>query len=130
MRVPFRKFLGTMGVALDEPGPVSPFPPHRGGGNMDNRHLVEGSTLWLPIWCDGALFSCGDAHAGQGDGEVCVSAIECDTRASLRLTLRKRTLSAPSFRVPAAARPPSASTTARWASIPTSWPARRRRCAP
>jgi acetamidase/formamidase len=68
--------------------------------------LVEGSTLWLPIWCDGALFSCGDGHAGQGDGEVCVSAIECDTHASLRLTLRTRTLSAPSFRVPVSAQAP------------------------
>jgi acetamidase/formamidase len=74
---------------------------------MDNRHLVEGSTLWLPIWCDGARFSCGDAHAGQGDGEVCVSAIECDSHASLRLTVRRRSLSAPSFRVPAAAQTPA-----------------------
>ena len=82
---------------------ASAFPPHKGGGNMDNRHLVEDSTLWLPVWCDGALFSCGDAHASQGDGEVCVSAIECAMRASLRLTVRKRSLSAPSFRVPAAA---------------------------
>ena len=90
-----------MGVALDEAGSFSPFPPNRGGGNMDNRHLVEGSTLWLPIWCEGARFSCGDAHAGQGDGEVCVSAIECDMRASLRLTVRRHSLDrAPSFRVP------------------------------
>jgi acetamidase/formamidase len=106
VRVPFTKFLGTMGVALDEAGTFSPFPPHKGGGNMDNRHLVEGATLWLPIWCDGALFSCGDAHAGQGDGEVCVSAIECDSHASLRLTVRKRGLSAPSFHVPASAQTP------------------------
>ena len=119
VRVPFAKFLGTMGVALDEAGSFSPFPPHKGGGNMDNRHLVEGSTLWLPIWCDGALFSCGDAHAGQGDGEVCVSAIECDMRASLRLTVRRRSLSAPSFRVPAAAQTrPRSTTTAPWASTP------------
>ena len=73
---------------------------------MDNRHLMPGATLWLPIWCEGALFSCGDAHAGQGDGEVCVSAIECDMTASLRLTLRKKTIAAPSFRVPASAQPP------------------------
>lgn len=103
VRIPFTKFLGTMGVAPDEAGTFAPFPPHKGGGNMDNRHLVEGSTLWLPVWCDGALFSCGDAHASQGDGEVCVSAIECAMRASLRLTVRTRSLSAPSFRVPAAA---------------------------
>jgi acetamidase/formamidase len=103
--IPIRPFLGTMGVELDEPGALSPFPPHRGGGNLDNRHLVTGSTLWLPLWCAGALFSCGDAHAAQGDGEVCVSAIECDMQASLRLTLRKRTIAAPSFHVPAAAQP-------------------------
>jgi acetamidase/formamidase len=102
VRIPITPFIGTLGVALDEPGTFSPFPPHRGGGNMDNRHLVTGSTLWLPIWCDGALFSCGDAHAAQGDGEVCVSAIECDMAATLRLTVRKQPLSAPSFHVPAA----------------------------
>jgi acetamidase/formamidase len=103
VRVPLRTFLGTLGVALDEPGPVSPFPPHRGGGNIDTRHLVAGSTLWLPIFCDGALFSCGDPHAGQGDGEVCVSAIECDMGARIRLTVEQRTLDAPSYRVPAGA---------------------------
>ena len=129
MRIPFTKFLGTMGVAPDEAGTFAPFPPHKGGGNMDNRHLVEGSTLWLPVWCDGALFSCGDAHASQGDGEVCVSAIECAMRASLRLTVRKRSLSAPSFRVPAAAQRAAATTTAPWASTPISGSAPRRRYA-
>jgi acetamidase/formamidase len=64
---------------------------------------VTGSTLWLPIWCEGALFSTGDAHAAQGDGEVCVSAIECDMQASLRLTLEKRTSTVPAFSVPASA---------------------------
>jgi acetamidase/formamidase len=98
--VPIEPFLGTMGVAIDEPEPQPPFPPHRGGGNMDCRHLVTGSTLWLPIWCDGALFSCGDPHAAQGDGEVCVSAVECDMRASLRFHLRERTIPGPAFRVP------------------------------
>jgi len=103
--VPFGPFIGTLGVPTDEPGSHSPFPPHRGGGNLDNRHLVVGSALFLPIWCDGALFSCGDAHAAQGDGEVCVSAIECDMRASLRLSLHKRSIAGPSFRVPSTARP-------------------------
>jgi acetamidase/formamidase len=105
VRVPIVPFIGTMGVALDDEGSFSPFPPNKGGGNMDNRHLVEGSSLWLPIWCDGALFSTGDAHASQGDGEVCVSAIECDMQASLRLTLQKRSIDAPAFRVPASAQP-------------------------
>ena len=89
-----------MGVATDEPGSHSPFPPHKGGGNMDNRHLRIGTTLWLPIWCDGALFSCGDAHAAQGDGEVCVSAIECAMTATLRLTLQQRSIPVPSFESP------------------------------
>jgi acetamidase/formamidase len=103
--VPFEPFLGTMGVATDEPGSHSPFPPHKGGGNMDNRHLGVGATLLLPIWCEGALFSCGDAHAAQGDGEVCVSGIECGMQATLRLSLETRTIAGPSFRVPARARP-------------------------
>jgi acetamidase/formamidase len=105
VRVPIRPFLGVLGVALDDPGRTSPFPPHKGGGNMDTRHLVEGSTLWLPIWCDGARFSCGDPHAAQGDGEVCVSAIECGMRARLRLSVEQRTLTAPGYRVPAAVQP-------------------------
>lgn len=100
VEVPIGPFLGTMGVPPDEPGSLNPFPPHKGGGNMDCRHLVVGSTLWLPIWCEGALFSCGDAHAAQGDGEVCVSAIECDMRATLRFHLRERTIPGPAFRVP------------------------------
>jgi acetamidase/formamidase len=106
VRLPIRPFLGTMGVALDDGGSFSPFPPHKGGGNMDNRHLMPGATLWLPLWCDGGLFSCGDAHAGQGDGEVCVSAIECNMAASLRLTVRKQPIAAPSFHVPAEVQAP------------------------
>lgn len=100
MEVPIEPFLGTMGVVTDAPGRHDPFPPHAGGGNMDTRHLVQGSRLWLPTWWEGALFSCGDAHAAQGDGEVCVSAIECAMRASLRLTLHRRTISGPAFETP------------------------------
>jgi acetamidase/formamidase len=100
VEIPIVPFLGTMGTHPGEPATASPFPPHRGGGNIDTRHLVTGSTLWLPVWCEGALFSCGDAHAAQGDGEVCVSAIECDMKATLRFSLRKHTISAPQFRVP------------------------------
>jgi len=102
IEVPLDPFLGTMGVATDEPGGHSPFPPHRGGGNVDCRHLVVGSTLWLPIWCEGALFSCGDAHGAQGDGEVCVSAIECAMEATLRFRLHKRSIPGPAFHVPRA----------------------------
>lgn len=99
VEVRFEPFLGTMGNCIDEPGVHLPFPPNEGGGNMDNRHLTERSTLWLPVLCEGALFSCGDPHAAQGDGEVCVSAIECSMRATLRFHLRKRTISGPRFQV-------------------------------
>jgi acetamidase/formamidase len=100
VEVPLTPFLGTMGNCIAEPGSHLPFPPHRGGGNMDNRHLIQGSTLWLPVLCDRALFSCGDPHAAQGDGEVCVAAIECAMKATLRFHLRKRSIPAPSFRTP------------------------------
>lgn len=102
--IPLEPFLGTMGVHPGEPAVAPPFPPHRGGGNIDTRHLVVGSTLWLPVWCKGALFSCGDPHAAQGDGEVCVSAIECAMRASLRIRLRTDAVAAPSFSVPSGRR--------------------------
>jgi acetamidase/formamidase len=107
VEIPIVPFLGTMGTHPGEPATASPFPPHRGGGNIDTRHLVVDSTLSLPVWCEGALFSCGDAHAAQGDGEVCVSAIECDMKATLRFQLRKETITAPQFRVPGALTPRS-----------------------
>ena len=97
VEVRFEPFLGTMGNCPDMPGEHLPFPPMKGGGNMDNRHLTVGSVLWLPIWCEGGMFSCGDPHAAQGDGEVCVSAIECSMRASLRFHVRRTTISAPRF---------------------------------
>src|SRR5262249_12849028 len=112
VEVPFAPFLGTMGNHPGVPEEAPPFPPHRGGGNMDNRHLVEGSRLWLPVWCDGALFSCGDPHAVQGDGEVCVSAVECPMRCSLRFVLHKRSIAAPRFEVAE----PSAASTAGYAA--------------
>jgi acetamidase/formamidase len=97
-RVPIAPFLGTMGTHPDEPATAEAFPPHKGGGNIDTRHLTAGSTLWLPVWCAGALFSCGDPHAAQGDGEVCVAAIECDMRATLSFVVERRTIPAPYFR--------------------------------
>lgn len=100
VEVPMQPFLGTLGVSTDEPGRFSPFPPHKGGGNLDCRHLIAGSMLWLPIWCKGALFSCGDPHAAQGDGEVCVSAVECAMQATLRFDLHKRAIPGPAFRAP------------------------------
>ena len=100
IRIPTAPFLGTMGTHPGEPAIASVFPPHRGAGNIDTRHLIAGSTLWLPVFCDGALFSCGDPHAAQGDGEVCVTAIECAMRATLALTLEHRTIPGPCFRTP------------------------------
>src|SRR5579863_9744952 len=100
IRIPTAPFLGTMGTHPGEPAIASVFPPHRGAGNIDTRHLIAGSTLWLPVFCDGALFSCGDPHAAQGDGEVCVTAIECAMRATLALTLEHRAIPGPCFRTP------------------------------
>ena len=100
IRIPTAPFLGTMGTHPGEPAIASVFPPHRGAGNIDTRHLIAGSTLWLPVFCEGALFSCGDPHAAQGDGEVCVTAIECAMRATLALTLERRTIPGPCFRTP------------------------------
>jgi acetamidase/formamidase len=100
IRVPCEPFLGTMGNHPGEPERSLPFPPHRGGGNMDNRHLVAGSTVSLPVWVAGARFSCGDPHAMQGDGEVCVAALECDMQATLRFRLLDRSLPAPMFTSP------------------------------
>jgi acetamidase/formamidase len=98
--IPTAPFLGTMGTHPDAPATAPPQPPHKGGGNIDARYITEGSTLWLPIWCEGALFSCGDPHAAQGDGEVCLTAIECDMRASLQLTVERRSIPGPCFRTP------------------------------
>jgi acetamidase/formamidase len=103
IEIPIAPFLGVMGNHPGEPARQLPFPPHRAGGNMDNRHLTRGATLWLPVFVDGARFSCGDPHAAQGDGEVCVTAVECPMTASLRFRVHKQGIAAPSFRVPAPA---------------------------
>jgi acetamidase/formamidase len=89
VRVPLAPFLGVMGVALAEPGEHSTIPPRAAGGNMDIKQLTKGSTLYLPIAVAGALFSCGDGHAAQGDGEVCITAIETTMTATLRLGVRR-----------------------------------------
>jgi acetamidase/formamidase len=82
-------FLGVLGMPPPEPGVHPTGPPRRWGGNIDCKELVAGSTLFLPIPVDGALFSAGDGHARQGDGEVSGSAIECPlARAELTLTVR------------------------------------------
>ncbi len=75
-RVPLKPFCGTIGLAPAQPGPHSIVPPRRVGGNMDIRDIGEGTELYLPVEVAGALFSLGDTHAAQGDGEVCGTAIE------------------------------------------------------
>jgi acetamidase/formamidase len=88
--VPLRPFCGVMGVAQAESGEFSTRPPGNFGGNMDVRELCTGAKLYLPVLVPGALFSAGDAHAAQGDGEVCINGIECPASASLRFHLHKR----------------------------------------
>jgi acetamidase/formamidase len=89
-RVPLRPFCGVMGVAPAEDGEIRTRPPGVFGGNMDVRELSTGATLYLPVLNSGALFSCGDAHAAQGDGEVCINGIECPADVTLRFHLHKK----------------------------------------
>ncbi len=74
--VPLRPFPGTMGVARKEPGQYSSVPPGEYAGNMDIRELTEGSALYVPVWVPGALLWSGDSHAGQGNGEINLTALE------------------------------------------------------
>jgi acetamidase/formamidase len=88
--IPLRPFYGSMGVApAPEAGRLSSNPPGRHAGNLDNRELVAGSTLYIPVFARGALFEIGDGHAAQGDGEVDQTAIETSLRGRLQLTVRK-----------------------------------------
>ena len=101
--VPLRAFLGAVGVAPPAGQVLPTIPPSRWGGNIDIRRLTPGATLYLPIAAREALLSVGDAHAAQGDGEVCGSAIETTATAVLRITLHKnRSLRCPSLHVPPA----------------------------
>ena len=80
-----------MGVAPPPAyGRITSIVPREHGGNLDNKELVAGTTLYLPIWNEGALFSVGDGHAAQGDGEVCLTAIETGLSGTFELTVRKR----------------------------------------
>src|SRR5437763_3401244 len=88
--IPLRPFFGTMGVApAPELGRVSSNPPGRHAGNLDNRELVAGTTLFIPLFVPGALFEVGDGHAAQDDGEVDQTAIETSLRGRLQLIVRK-----------------------------------------
>jgi len=103
--VPLRPFCGVMGVAPGEDGEFRTRPPGPFGGNMDVRELSTGATLYLPVLNPGALFSTGDAHAAQGDGEVCINGIECPVDVTLRFYVHKnRPLAGPMVETSAARR--------------------------
>jgi acetamidase/formamidase len=106
--VPLRPFLGVMGVARAEDGAFRTRPPGPFGGNLDVRELCAGSRLYLPVFNPGALFSCGDGHAAQGDGEVCINGIECPLDVTLRFHLHKhQPLSGPIIEASVTAAPDS-----------------------
>lgn len=97
IRVAVAPFCGEVGVA-PKAGPLSTIPPDVHGGNMDTRHLIAGSTLFLPVFTPGANLSVGDGHAAQGDGEVSGTAIETPMWVRARLTVRRDLhLTAPEF---------------------------------
>src|SRR3954452_6580289 len=87
--IPLTPFLGTMGVCPADASAQPVMPPGRFGGNMDTRQLVAGTTLYLPVHVEGALFSTGDAHGCQGDGEICVTGLEAPMYATLRFRVEK-----------------------------------------
>jgi acetamidase/formamidase len=90
--LPLHPFFGVMGVAPPAHwGRISTIVPRAHGGNLDNKELGPGSSLFLPVHVPGALFSCGDGHAAQGDGEVCTTAIETALQGDFELVLHKRT---------------------------------------
>ncbi len=90
LELPLKPFFGVMGVAPPPNwGRISTIQPRAHGGNIDNKELVAGTTLYLPVFAGGALFSCGDGHAAQGDGEVCVTAIETALTGTFRFHVRE-----------------------------------------
>lgn len=88
-KVPLKPFVGTIGLALAEPGHHSVIPPRRVGGNLDMRDNAVGTTLYLPVEVAGGLLSLGDTHAAQGDGEICGTAIESPMDVAIRIDLLK-----------------------------------------
>jgi acetamidase/formamidase len=90
LEIELAPFFGVMGVAPPPNyGACSSIQPREFGGNMDLKELTAGSTLYLPVWAPGALFSVGDGHGVQGDGEVCITALETALSGTFRLTVRK-----------------------------------------
>src|SRR5258707_12152137 len=89
IRLPLAPFCGEIGLAPAAEGPHSTIPPYRHGGNMDTKHLTRGAHLYLPVKVAGALFSIGDGHAAQADGEVCATTIETPMPPTVPLTCAK-----------------------------------------
>ena len=105
-RVPLNPFPGIMGTALPEAGNHSVVNPRKYGGNMDTRDMTVGTEILFPVGVDGALFSCGDGHAAQGDGEVCGTAIEAPMAMTFRFDLvRDAGLRFPRFSTPGPSAP-------------------------
>jgi acetamidase/formamidase len=101
VRIPYEPFCGVMGVAPRESGRLTTIPPRENGGNVDIRHLTPGTTAYFPVHVPGALFSCGDGHAAQGDGEINGSGIESPMTVTLRFDLQKQSQTAElQFRTP------------------------------
>jgi len=104
--LPLRPFFGVMGVAPPPAyGRIASNPPREHAGNLDNKELVAGSTLFLPVWVSGAKFSVGDGHGVQGDGEVCLTALEMCLDGTLTFILHKKQGSAPLLSFPRAETP-------------------------
>lgn len=90
MKLPLRPFFGNFGVAPPPNyGRITSVIPREHGGNMDNKELISGTTAYFPVWNRGALFSAGDGHGVQGDGEVCLTAIETGMVGTFELIVRK-----------------------------------------
>ncbi len=101
IRIPLAPFCGEIGLAPAERRALSTIPPYRHGGNLDTKHITAGAKIFLPVQTRGALFSLGDGHAAQGDGEVCGTAIETPLCATVRLTVRHDLpIDAPQFATP------------------------------
>lgn len=100
-QIPIRPFFGVIGVCPDVDTPMDVLPPGPFGGNIDCRDIVAGAKLYLPVQTAGGRVAIGDPHAAQGDGEVCVSAIEASASGAVRITLHKdRSISRPEFQTP------------------------------
>ena len=106
VELPLAPFFGVMGVAPKPAyGTISTVQPREHGGNLDNKEIGAGATLFLPVWAPGGLFSAGDGHGVQGDGEVCVNALEICLTGTFTLTLHKKSRSAPLLSYPRAETP-------------------------